>query len=188
MTDIFTEDDALDALLRAAADTCADKPSVDLTGEQLAGFELEEKLGEGGMGVVYRAHDPKLQRTVALKLMREDKRSDPDRRARFLREARAAAKLDHPHIARVYGVADDGPHGALIALEYIEGRSLAEALPLSGSEAARVASEIADALRAAHHAGVVHRDLKPQNVISTPRAASSSSTLASPGCSSRPSP
>jgi tRNA A-37 threonylcarbamoyl transferase component Bud32 len=163
VSDLFTQDDELDALLRAVAET--DRPSEDLSGQTLAGFVLEERLGEGGMGVVYKARDTTLNRTVALKLLRADKRDDADRRARFLREARAAAALDHPNIARVHAVSVDEHHGAVIALEYIEGQILADALPLAPAEAQRVATEVASALAAAHAAGVVHRDLKPHNVM-----------------------
>ena len=163
MSEVFTSDEELDALMRALAKT--ERRHEDLTGVTLGDFVIEQKLGEGGMGVVYRAHDHSLRRTVALKFMRLDARGDDDRQARFLREARAAAKLDHENIARVFAVSTDETYGAVIVLEYIEGQSLAEALPLEHAHAKQVARQIAAALAAAHAGGVVHRDLKPQNVM-----------------------
>jgi serine/threonine protein kinase len=123
-------------------------------------------LGTGGMGEVYRAHDAKLGREVALKILPEAFASDPERVARFEREARTLASLNHPHIAHIYGVEDSGSARTLI-LELVEGETLAERIargPISSSAACAVARQIADALDAAHERGVIHRDLKPPNI------------------------
>ena len=133
-------------------------------------YEILEKLGEGGMGVLYRARDTRLSRTVALKLLRSDRLDDPDRRERFVREARAASALNHPNIVTVYDI-DQTPDGAdCIAMEYVEGRSLDRLLaegPLPLDDALRHAVEVARALAAAHAAGIVHRDVKPANGMLT---------------------
>jgi serine/threonine protein kinase/formylglycine-generating enzyme required for sulfatase activity len=133
-------------------------------------YEILEKLGEGGMGVLYRARDTRLARTVALKLLRSDTLDDPERRARFVREARAASALNHPNIVTVYDI-DEAPDGSdCISMEYVEGRSFDRVLaegPLPVDEALRYAVDIARALAAAHAAGIVHRDVKPANVMLT---------------------
>jgi serine/threonine-protein kinase len=136
-------------------------------GKTLLHYEVVEKLGEGGMGVVWKAHDPRLQRFVALKVLPADRSADPVRRARFLREARAAAALNHPHIVTVHDIASEGGQD-FIVMEHLGGRPLSQAIPERGlpvAEALRVAVQVADALAAAHAAGVVHRDLKPANVL-----------------------
>ncbi len=133
-------------------------------------YEILEKLGEGGMGVLYRARDTRLSRTVALKLLRSDTLDDPERRARFVREARAASALNHPNIVTVYDI-DETPDGSdCITMEYVEGRSLDRVIaagPLPLDEALRYAGDVLRALAAAHAAGIVHRDVKPANVMLT---------------------
>ena len=129
-------------------------------------YRIVSKLGEGGMGAVYRATDTKLNRDVAVKVLPDTFAADPDRLARFTREAQVLASLNHPNIAAIYGVEE----GALI-LEMVEGRTLAEriaqgALPVD--EALAIARQIAEALEYAHEKGIVHRDLKPANVKVTP--------------------
>src|SRR5579872_4129725 len=130
-------------------------------GERLGAYEIVAPLGKGGMGEVYRAKDTKLKRDVALKVLPEAFATDPDRMARFQREAEVLASLNHPNIAHIYGVEE----GAL-AMEMVEGESPKGPLPFE--EAWRIALQIADALEYAHEKGIVHRDLKPANVKVTP--------------------
>jgi serine/threonine protein kinase/dienelactone hydrolase len=140
-------------------------------GTQLGRYSLIELLGSGGMGVVYRARDEKLERTVALKMLTVGVLTGDAGRRHFRREALALAKLNHPNIAAVYDV---GEHDGLdfIVMELVQGESLAERLrrgPLSLTEATSIALEVAEALEEAHEQGVAHRDLKPANLIITPK-------------------
>ena len=138
-----------------------------MLGSTLAHYEILEKLGEGGMGVVYKARDPRLKRFVALKVLPPDVAADEGRKARLLREARAASALSHPHIVVVHDIVHDGERH-FIVMEYVEGKTLSQLIPeggLSLTDAVAYAEQIADALQAAHAAGVVHRDLKPGNVM-----------------------
>ena len=136
-------------------------------GGRLGSYEIVCPLGAGGMGEVYRAHDSRLGRDVALKILPDLFARDPDRLARFEREARALASLNHPNIAQIYGVEESGGTRALI-MEFVPGRTLEEILatrePTSASEATAIARQIGEALSAAHDCGIVHRDLKPANV------------------------
>jgi Tol biopolymer transport system component len=146
------------------------------TGSRLGPFEVTAKLGEGGMGEVYRARDTKLNRDVAIKVLPEGFASDQDRVARLTREAQTLAALNHPNIAAIYGIENDGvdpgpsPNGAqalALVMELVEGEDLSQIIargPMSLTDALPVAHHIADALEAAHEAGIVHRDLKPANV------------------------
>ncbi|MEU1279005.1 serine/threonine-protein kinase [Streptomyces sp. NPDC005805] len=130
-------------------------------------FELTGKLGSGGMGTVWRARDTVLHRDVALKAVRSDASTSGAVRERVLREARALARLSHPHVVTVHHIVDSGPH-PWIVMELVEGVSLQERLeqgPLSPAEAARTGRQILSALRAAHAAGIQHRDVKPANVL-----------------------
>jgi tetratricopeptide (TPR) repeat protein len=141
-----------------------------LTGRQLGNFVVGPLLGAGGMGELYRAHDTKLGRDVALKILPPRLASDPDRLSRFGREARLLASLTHPHIAVLYGTEDaDGIHA--LVMELVDGPTLADQLsgPKGGkglpmADALAIATQIADALDAAHRKGIVHRDLKPANI------------------------
>ena len=139
-------------------------------GTKLGPYEIVAPLGAGGMGEVYRASDTKLGRDVALKLLPPLFTADADRVARFEREARLLASLNHPHIGAIYGFEDAGNVLALV-LELVEGDTLDDRVrrgPLPLSEALAVALQIADALDAAHRAGIIHRDLKPSNIKITP--------------------
>src|SRR5688500_16158355 len=131
-------------------------------GTRLGVYEIAALIGAGGMGEVYRARDPRLNRDVALKVLPEALALDPDRLARFKREAQVLASLNHHNIAAIYGFAE----GALV-LELAEGPTLADRIaeaPLPLDEALPVARQIADALEAAHEHGIIHRDLKPANI------------------------
>jgi serine/threonine protein kinase/Tol biopolymer transport system component len=137
-----------------------------LTGQKLGVYDILDLLGVGGMGEVYRARDTKLDRDVALKVLPPLFSADPERLARFEREARLLASLNHPNIAAIYGFEQTAGVHALV-LELVDGPPLAERLergPLPTPEAVRIARQITEALEAAHERGVVHRDLKPQNI------------------------
>jgi eukaryotic-like serine/threonine-protein kinase len=147
-------------------------------GARLGPYQLLASLGAGGMGEVYKARDTRLDRTVAVKILPEEFAADPDRRVRFEREARAAAALNHPHICDLYDVGEasdpTSPTSSaairFLVMEYLDGQTLAERLvrgPLPPSDVLRCAIELADALDHAHRHGLVHRDLKPGNVMMT---------------------
>ena len=135
-------------------------------GTTLGPYRVTAKIGEGGMGEVYQARDTKLDRDVALKVLPEAFTSDPDRLARFEREAKVLASLNHPNIGSIYGLEEAEGVKALV-LELIEGPTLADRIkqgPIPIDEALPIAKQIAEALEAAHEQGVIHRDLKPANV------------------------
>jgi eukaryotic-like serine/threonine-protein kinase len=142
------------------------------TGTRLGPYEVLAKLGEGGMGEVYKARDTRLNRSVAVKVLPPELASDPERRSRFEREAHAIAALSHPHICTIYDVGRENGTDYLV-MELLEGETLADRLgrakarPLTMSDVLRYATEIADALDKAHRAGIVHRDLKPANIMLT---------------------
>ena len=141
-----------------------------MIGRVLGPYEILAKVGEGGMGEVYRARDTRLGRDVALKVLPESFAHDVDRRVRFEREARLLAAVSHPHIAAIHGVEEAGGMVALI-LEMVEGPTLAERLqrgPLPQTEALTIARQIAEAVDAAHEKGIIHRDLKPANIKLAP--------------------
>ncbi len=140
------------------------------TGARVGPYEILGKLGEGGMGEVYRATDVKLSRDVALKVLPETFAADPDRIARFQREAQLLAALSHPSIAAIYGLEDSGP-ATLLVMELVAGEGLDQrlkrgAMPLD--EALGTATQIGEALSAAHDRGIIHRDLKPANIMIAP--------------------
>ena len=135
-------------------------------GTRIGPYTVTAPLGEGGMGVVFRAHDSKLQRDVALKLLPDHFADDPERLARFQREAQVLASLNHPNIAQIYGLEDSTPQRCIV-MELVEGETLQQRLkrgPIPVGEALQIARQIAEALEAAHERGVVHRDLKPGNI------------------------
>ena len=135
-------------------------------GSRIAHYDVTALIGEGGMGQVYQATDTKLNRQVALKILPEAFAQDPDRLARFQREAQVLASLNHPGIAAIYGIEEQDDTRALV-LELVEGLTLADRIskgPIPIDEALPIAKQIAEALEAAHEAGVIHRDLKPANI------------------------
>jgi serine/threonine-protein kinase len=135
-------------------------------GDRHGPYEITAKLGEGGMGEVYRATDSKLRREVAIKVLPQAFTEDKERLARFEREAQLLAQLHHPNIAAIFGLEESGGERALV-MELVDGPTLAERLasgPLAVEEALQIARQIAEALEEAHEKGIVHRDLKPQNV------------------------
>jgi len=139
-------------------------------GGRLGGYEITASIGEGGMGQVFRARDTRLHRDVALKVLPDAFASDPGRLARFTREARTLASLNHANIAHIHGLEESGQVRAIV-MEIVEGEVLSRriargALPLD--QALPIARQIADALEAAHDQGVVHRDLKPANIMVRP--------------------
>ena len=140
-------------------------------GTTLGPYQVTAKIGEGGMGEVYRARDTKLDRDVALKVLPQAFTDDPDRLARFEREAKVLASLNHPKIGSIYGLEEAEGQKALV-LELVEGPTLAERItqgPIPVDEALPIAKQIAEALEAAHEQGIIHRDLKPANIKLTPK-------------------
>ena len=165
-----------------------------ITGNSLGHYEILEKLGAGGMGDVYRAHDSKLNRNVALKVLPAELAADPERLARFEREAKAVAAIDHPNIVTIYSVEEAAPQGPsdassqaadeagdsgevgavgnesvhFITMQLVEGTTLSDLIPhqrIALEEFFELAIPLADAVSAAHEHGIVHRDLKPDNVM-----------------------
>ena len=139
-------------------------------GTRLGGYEVLTALGSGGMGEVYRAKDTRLARDVALKILPATFTNDPDRVARFQREAQVLAALNHPHIAHIHSL-DEASGRQFLVLELVEGESLDRRIArgrIPIAEALGIAKQIAEALEAAHEKGIIHRDLKPANVELTP--------------------
>ena len=140
--------------------------AINLEGQRIGSYQIEARIGAGGMGEVYRARDTKLNRHVAIKVRLPAVANDPDRLARFSREAQLLAALNHPNIAQIHGLEDAGGLHALV-MELVEGPTLADriargAIPID--EALPMATQIAEALEAAHEQGIIHRDLKPANI------------------------
>ena len=150
------------------------------SGTRIGAYEVLAAIGAGGMGEVYRAHDSKLNRDVALKILPERFALDPDRLARFKREAQVLASLNHPNIAAIHGFEEShrspasAAHVQALVLELVEGPTLADRIaqgPIPFDEALPIARQIAEALEAAHERGIIHRDLKPANIKLRPDGA-----------------
>ena len=165
---LLSSDERAKSFLEAPAVVPRDdtRTTRSLEGQRIGSFQIASRIGAGGMGEVYQAHDTTLNRQVAIKVLLPAVAGDPIRLARFRREARVLASLDHPHVAQIYGFEDaDGIHA--LVMELVEGPTLADrlvcgAIPID--EAFTIASQIADALSATHEQGIIHRDLKPANV------------------------
>src|SRR5215510_1115580 len=158
-------------VMEIAAKALADDRTGSMTGQSLGSYQILSRLGAGGMGEVYCARDNRLDRTVALKILPVEVAADAERMRRFVREAKAASALNHPHVVTIYEIGEAGGVN-FIAMEYIEGQTLATEInghPLKVSEIVEIGSQIADALDEAHSKGITHRDLKPANVMITAR-------------------
>ena len=141
-----------------------------MIGKTLAHYEILDLLGKGGMGEVYRARDTKLGREVAIKLLPPHLTDDKERLARFEREAKVLASLNHPNIATIHGL-EDSDGVPFLVMELVEGETLAERIakgPVELEETLQICRQIAEGLEAAHESGIIHRDLKPANVKVTP--------------------
>jgi eukaryotic-like serine/threonine-protein kinase len=138
-----------------------------MIGNEVCHYRITAKLGSGGMGEVFLAEDTRLERKAAIKFLPAEMAADPERRQRFLNEARAASALNHPHVCIVYDVGETDDGLPFIAMEFIEGQSLDALLtqgPLKIPQVVEIAIQVADALDAAHDRRIVHRDIKPGNI------------------------
>src|SRR5579862_6403513 len=140
-----------------------------MVGRTVFQYQLTDKLGAGGMGEVYKARDTRLNRLVAIKVLSADMSADPEFRRRFMLEARAASALNHPNIITIYDIVEEGDAQYMV-VEYVDGKTLREMIPNGGMSVSlvlRYATQAAQALCAAHAAGLIHRDLKPANMMVT---------------------
>src|SRR5437867_2766943 len=172
---LLAEDDRVRSFLETPALELAKKMSGEESGQSMIGrqfgpYSVVSLLAKGGMGEVYRARDTQLQRDVALKLLPEIFASDPERLARFQREAQVLAALNHPNIAQIYGLEGTGTSRCIV-MELVEGDTLQDRLkrgPIPVKEALAIAEQMTEALEAAHEKDIIHRDLKPANAKITP--------------------
>jgi eukaryotic-like serine/threonine-protein kinase len=136
-----------------------------MIGTMIANYEILEKLGEGGMGVVYRAHDSKLNRTVALKFLPSHISASEQDKARFIQEAQSASALNHPNVCTIHDIQEyDGQ--LFIVMEFVDGQTLGDKKgAISSKQATEIGIQIAEGLAAAHEKGIVHRDIKPDNIM-----------------------
>jgi serine/threonine protein kinase len=163
--DRFIEQPALEAAARMIAQ---EKPE-SLLGQQVGSYQIQSLLGAGGMGVVYKGRDVRLNRSVVIKVLPANKVSDPERKRRFVQEAKAASALNHPNIITIYDIGSESGID-FIVMEYVVGKTLDQRIPRKGmklNEALKLSMQMADALAKAHAAGIIHRDLKPTNVMAT---------------------
>lgn len=143
-----------------------------MIGQTIAHYKIFEKLGEGGMGVVYKAQDTKLNRTVALKFLPADLTHDAEAVNRFMNETQAASALDHANICTIHEISETAEGQLFIVMAYYPGETLQQKIksgPLPIKEALNIATQVAQGLERAHEAGIAHRDIKPSNLVVTPR-------------------
>lgn len=147
----------------------AEKPAPSMVGRQIGVYEIVSLLGAGGMGEVYKAHDSRLNRSVAIKVLPPDKTSNAERKRRFVQEARAASALNHPNIVTIHDIGSESGID-FVVMEHVTGKTLEQLIPRQGlklNEALKYSIQLADALANAHSAGIIHRDLKPGNIMVT---------------------
>jgi serine/threonine protein kinase len=166
-------DSLFDTLVQAADESDFEDTANgdELVGQKIGSFEIVEIIGRGGMGVVYLARDTKLDRSVAVKSMPAELQASSTAQARFQREAKLLASLNHPNIAAIYEIIEPDEGAGYLVLEYVPGQTLAQRIahkPLKLEEALSIGQQIAEAMSAAHEKGVIHRDLKPGNIKITP--------------------
>lgn len=139
-----------------------------MIGTVISHYKILEKLGEGGMGVVYKAEDTKLKRTVALKFLSQRLSSGDQDRERFLQEAQSASALNHPNVCTIYDI-QEFEGGTFIVMEYVDGKTLRDAKPeINIKQAVEIVTQVAEGLAAAHEKGIIHRDIKSDNIILRP--------------------
>jgi serine/threonine protein kinase len=169
----FMKAPAMEVAARVLAGDPSAGQAFTLTGRTIAHYEVLEKLGEGGMGVVYKARDTHLDRSVAIKVLPPEAVADPERKLRFVQEAKAASALNHPNIIQIHDINSDGGLD-FIVMEYVVGKTLDRRIGRKGlplGEALKYGTQIADALAAAHAEGIIHRDLKQTNIMVTDKGA-----------------